>query len=43
MDISTLKSKLGDDYAALEQHITDLIGARDGGGVESAVDGKTRD
>lgn len=29
MDISTLKSKLGDEYAALETYINDLTGARD--------------
>jgi hypothetical protein len=29
MDLTALKSKLGDDYAALDTYVNDLIGARD--------------
>ncbi len=39
MDISTLKEKLGDEYAALESYIHDLTGQRDAARKES-VEGR---
>jgi hypothetical protein len=41
MDLSALKAKLGDDYAALDTYINDLTGARDAARKESEQRRKT--